>query len=102
VLVATTETKSILRAVAGQLATNNAHIDYFPGYELVNSPIFKGIFFEPNQRNVNPYGVNYVMDIFLKCLENKFGKRHTALFDLSVEDTDEICEEELLDAFKEG
>ncbi|MDX6498955.1 MAG: hypothetical protein QOG23_2215 [Blastocatellia bacterium] len=101
VLVATMESKSILRAVAGQLATNNSYIDYFPAFEIINSPIFKGVFFEPNQRRVNPYGVNFVMDNFFKCLENKFGEyKAAATKSVSKEsDTDEVCDEELLAAF---
>ena len=42
------------------------------------------------------------MDIFLKCLENKFGKCQNSLIDLLVEDSDDVCEEELLDAFGKG
>ncbi|MDL4861707.1 GSCFA domain-containing protein [Halomonas elongata] len=52
VLVATMESKSILRAVAGQLSGNNRYVDYYPSYEIINSPVFKGVFFEPNQRSV--------------------------------------------------
>ena len=101
VLVATMESKSILRAVAGQLATNNSYIDYFPSYEIITSPIFKGVFFEPNQRNINPHGVNYVMDSFFKCLENKFGKSQTVTSETPDKkaNTNEVCEEELLEAF---
>lgn len=100
VLVATTESKSILRAVAGQLARDNTYIDYFPSYEIINSPIFKGIFFEPNQRSVNHYGVNFVMDCFFKCLEDKFGEYIASIpnFEKKI-DIDDVCEEELLEAF---
>lgn len=101
VLVATMESKSVLRAVAGQLATNNSFIDYFPAFEIINSPIFKGVFFEPNQRSVNPCGVNLVMDSFFRCLERKFGEHKTATSKPLTKtiDTDEVCEEELLEAF---
>lgn len=101
VLVATMESKSILRAVAGQLAANFGFIDYFPSYEIINSPAFKGVFFEPNQRNVNRHGVDFVMDNFFKCLVNKFGesnKINSALLIKSI-DMDQVCEEELLAAF---
>lgn len=102
VLVATMESKSILRAVAGQLATNNSYIDYFPSYEIINSPPFKGVFFEPNQRNVNSYGINFVMESFFKCLTSKFGEYQSPVANKSPEkkiNTDEVCEEELLEAF---
>ena len=110
VAVATMASKSVLRAVADQLATNNENVDYFPSYEIINSPVFKGAFFEPNQRSVNPYGVNFVMDNFFKCLVSKFGESTSKtkveqIKSNKVEDTkindfiDPACEEELLAAF---
>lgn len=109
VLMATMESKSILRAVAGQLATNRPYIDYFPSYELINSPPFRGSFFEPNLRSVNPHGVDFVMNSFFKCLENKFGEivvkkveqkvEQKPRAPLKVNHNDVICEEELLAGF---
>ncbi len=101
VLVATMESKSILRAVAGELAENSSYIDYFPSYEIINSPVFKGVFFEPNLRNINPYGVNFVMDIFFKSLKRKFGEHQTAVPESSETGANvhDVCEEELLEAF---
>lgn len=101
VLIATMESKSILRAVAGQLAANNVFIDYFPSYEIINSPVFKGVFFEPNQRNVNLHGVNFVMDSFFNCLVSKFGEYETTKTNPPTRKIDmaEVCEEELLAAF---
>jgi hypothetical protein len=105
VLVATMESKSILRAVAGQLSKNNPFIDYFPSYEIVNSPVFRGVFFESNQRSVSVYGVNFVMDSFFRCLTNKFTSDLKNIInvsddvDMHPELNDEHCEEALLEAF---
>ncbi|PLX82834.1 MAG: GSCFA family protein [Desulfuromonas sp.] len=101
VLVATMASKSILRAVTSQLVANRGYVDYFPAYEIINSPVFKGAFFEPNQRSVNPYGVSFVMDNFFKCLVDKFGDLHkkTKQTPPIVKKSDEVCEEELLEAF---
>lgn len=103
VLVATMESKSILRAVAGQVARNQKHVDYFPSYEIINSPVFKGAFFEPNQRSVNPAGVDFVMDHFFSCLESKFGAQVVEKTNnsriKSSEEFDSVCEEEILDVF---
>lgn len=99
ILVATMSSKSILRAVAGQLASDYPYIDYFPSYEIINSPVFKGAFFEPNQRNVNAYGVNFVMESFFKCLHGKFGGCSTVKPTRAIKNSDEVCEEELLGAF---
>lgn len=103
VIVATMESKSILRAVAGQLAKNRKYVDYFPSYEIINSPVFKGAFFEPNQRSVNPAGVSFVMDHFFSSLSSKFGAvpdKKNMEKDSPVADLDDtVCEEELLEAF---
>lgn len=95
VLVATMESKSILRAVAGQLAANHDFVDYFPSYEIINSPTYKGVFFEPNQRQVSPYGIDYVMGIFFKGLSQQLN----SAVKIQDDPTDEICEEVLLEAF---
>jgi len=106
VLVATTESKSKLRAVAGQVAETEAFVDYFPSYEIIASPPYKGTFFEPNQRSVNLHGVATVMDQFFNCLNAQFprlqkskntskNKKRIA----SAKTDDVVCEEELLDAF---
>lgn len=102
ILIASMESKSILRAVAGQLAQEHEFIDYFPSYETINSPVFRGSFFEPNLRNVNPYGVNFVMDSFFSSLINKFGPYNKSSFKKDAEDKisfDEVCEEEILSSF---
>ena len=108
VLVATVESKSILRAVAGQLARNRPDIDYFPSFEIINSPIFRGIFFELNLRNIHPRGVAFVMDAFFHGLTRKYGaypkSRPAGSGDkrnpISLPDTvDPHCDEALLEAF---
>jgi hypothetical protein len=104
VVLATMYSKSVLRAVAGLMAQTRRFIDYFPSYEIINSPVFKGAFFEPNMRSVSAYGVRFVMDTFFQSLKEKYG-------DLIVEDVDAkaaqasadvVCEEELLGAFGGG
>ncbi|HCE2180521.1 TPA: GSCFA domain-containing protein [Vibrio parahaemolyticus] len=103
VVVATMASKATLRAVAEQLYINRGNVDYFPSFELINSPVFKGAFFEPNQRNVNPYGVNFVMHSFFSCLENKYGSNESDKLvhvdSRAKSHFDEVCEEELLGAF---
>ncbi|MFJ4920288.1 GSCFA domain-containing protein [Streptomyces sp. NPDC088725] len=67
-LAATTYSKSVLRAVAGQLALEHDYIDYFPSYEIITGFPFKGVFFEPNLRTVTPEGVDFVMRQFFGAL----------------------------------
>jgi len=105
VVVATMESKSVLRAVAGHVSAKMGDVDYFPSYELINSPVFKGAFFEPNQRSVNHHGVDFVMNSFFAALRQKYEvsedvrpvQRSEASPDKS--DADVVCEEELLGAF---
>jgi hypothetical protein len=66
VLVATTYSKSVLRAVAGSLADANSTIDYFPSYEMIASPWSKGFFYDANMRSVNSGGVAVVMRMFFE------------------------------------
>lgn len=105
VVVATMESKSILRAVAGDLARAFDHIDYFPSYEIINSPAFRGMFFEPNMRGVNPHGVDFVMDAFFAGLHKAFGApKQTPAPDGKAKAkartaADVVCEEALLEAF---
>lgn len=100
VLVATTYSKSVLRAIAGRLADKTPYVDYFPSYEIITSPVFRGGFFEPNQRQVTSHGVNFVMSSFFQCLYSAFGKpAGLRQRELPSNTTDEICDEELLDAF---
>lgn len=105
VLVATTESKSILRAVAGSVAREYDFVDYFPSYEIITATPFRGTFFETNQRSVNAAGVAHVMNMFFRCLNAKFplakpnGKRKS-MVGKRAQRKDVVCEEELLEAFK--
>jgi hypothetical protein len=124
VLMATMESKSILRSVAGQLRIGHWWIDYFPSYEIISSPVFGGRFFEANLRNVNKAGVDFVMDSFFADLEAKFGAPKAAESVLATlksqllspldlfrrregeeppsdddPSEDVVCEEQLLEAF---
>ena len=109
VMVATMESKSVLRAVAGQLSRQRPDVDYFPSYEIVNSPVTKAVFFEPNQRDVNPSGVDFVMDNFFKGVSAADGlpkedakKEPSKIDDRATPNIDDVvCEEVLLQSFKD-
>ena len=64
VLTATMHAKSVLRAVAGELADRHDFVDYFPAYEMIASAPARAVFFEPNLRSVSPQGVAHVMAAF--------------------------------------
>jgi len=64
VLAATTYSKSVLRAVCGELTMAHANVDYFPSYELVAAPAMRGMSYAPDMRGVTDDGVARVMDTF--------------------------------------
>lgn len=68
VLVATMQSKSTLRSVAHELREDLGAVDYFPSYEVIASPPFRGMFYQPNQREVSPKGVEVVMSHFFAGL----------------------------------
>jgi hypothetical protein len=94
VLVATTYSKSVLRGVAGELAADHDAISYFPSYEIIASHPGRGMYFNPDLRTVNHYGVNYVMSHFFSGpLAAEFGGVQVA----KDEEPDLICDEEKLE-----
>jgi hypothetical protein len=118
VLLATSHSKSILRAVAADAVETLPEVDYFPSYELITAACFKGQFFEANQRQVTPEGVRFVMDSFFKALQGAgvqllneaqvqrrtekavVGvKERRAQLQRLQRERDVVCEEALLEAF---
>ncbi|WP_088708449.1 GSCFA domain-containing protein [Noviherbaspirillum denitrificans] len=110
VLVATTYSKSVLRAVAGTLTDRYADVDYFPSYEIITAPPFEGRFFDQNRRTVTSEGVAFVMRQFLSALEDASTKStHRDEVDIagvdripaaqSTSEEDVVCEEIILDTW---
>jgi hypothetical protein len=88
VLVATTYSKSVLRAVAGSLAERLPDCHYFPSFELIASHPARGMFFNPDLRSVNDRGVGFVMEHFFKAIGKGGGE---------VVSGDLVCDEERID-----
>jgi hypothetical protein len=68
VLTATTYSKAVLRSAAGYFTQMIGDTEYFPSYELITAPVFKGQFFEKNMRSVTSEGVTFVMGQFFKAI----------------------------------
>ncbi|CAH0239264.1 GSCFA domain-containing protein [Roseomonas sp. CECT 9278] len=66
VLVSTTASKAILRAVADQACRDDPGIAYFPSYEVITGPQAGGRFFAENRRDVTAEGVAAVMALFAR------------------------------------
>jgi hypothetical protein len=110
VLAATTYSKSVLRAVAGQLYHERDDVDYMPSYELITNPRAGGRFYESNVRSIRDAGVQSVMNMFFGQLgmteatgEAREGaKPGPVAEDLRAREQQEeevVCEEALLEAF---
>ena len=98
VLSATTYSKSVLRAVAGQLYAEFEDVEYFPSYEIISSPWSRGYFYEPNLRSINPGGVDVVMNTFFSQHHGPAPKTPAGSTGKDAE-TDPFCEDALLEAF---
>lgn len=67
-LSATTYSKSVLRAVAGDVAHSFDAVQYFPSYEIITGAFNKGAYFEEDLRGIKAEGVAHVMRVFLSRL----------------------------------
>lgn len=97
VLTATIFSKSILRAVAGELYANFPDIDYFPSYEIITGPQSKGRFYESNLRSITPDGVDTVMNSFFSVQPPDRQNPDAPPSQTDAEDV--VCEEAMLEAF---
>jgi hypothetical protein len=99
VLPASVYSKSVLRAVCGELYQEYDFVDYFPSYELVASHPKKGEAFAPNLRQVTPDGVQRVMNHFFG-VEDEPASSDDANIIAEVPDQDDVvCEEMMLEEF---
>lgn len=110
VLVATTYSKSVLRAVAGD-AAREAGIDYFPSYEIITGAPTRSAFYEPNLRSVAQAGVDLVMGHFFRGLDLSGAPRGrapnpqtdpAAAAEAEMRAEELACEEALLEAYNDG
>nr|WP_255720388.1 GSCFA domain-containing protein [Acuticoccus kalidii] len=100
VLPSTVYSKSVLRAVCGEVEQNDPAVDYFPSYELIASHPMRAMFFQPNLRSVSPVGVRHVMNIFFDAhgAGDEAEDQSRAAPAPILDDIDLVCEEEALEA----
>jgi hypothetical protein len=70
VLVASSYSKSVLRAAAGEVERRHANVAYFPSFEIISSPASFGQYLSSDLREVNERGVSHVMECFLGTFFN--------------------------------
>ena len=107
VLTATTYSKAVLRAVAGELAAIDPLVDYFPSYEIFTGIPFGNRYYKENLRHVTREGVDTAMSVFFAVQD---GLSVAARHPLEVvppapppagtaQDDEAVCEEAMLEAF---
>ncbi len=105
VLQATTHSKSILRAVAGEIAFQDPMTDYFPSFEIITGTPFGARFFHENLRNVTDQGVDTVMSVFFGAYRDLVRDNATYPPAKETDAPDEapeivaICEEAFLETY---
>ncbi len=100
VLPATVYSKSVLRAVAGQLSEHFDDVDYFPSYEIIATPFLGKIFYDESRRSVSAEGVETVIRIFFEHIDGATEIPAAASTKTQAERSEEVvCEEVLLEAF---
>lgn len=65
VLVASSYSKSVLRAAAGEVEARHGHVAYFPSYEIISHVASFGQYLDSGLREVAARGVHHVMTSFL-------------------------------------
>ena len=110
--VATSYSKSVLRAVCGTISDHYADVDYFPSYEIITSLNSRGVYFENNQRSVSVTGVQTAMNMFLQAhglnnspeqnnTDSKKAKSFASNLSSPNSHEDLVCEEQLLESFSQ-
>lgn len=102
--VATSYSKSVLRAACGLAFERFKNVDYFPSYEIMTSQNARGAYYEPNMRSVSAQGVETAMNLFMSAhgiAQKSVAPIPKAASDGVEVDDDELlaCEESLLEAF---
>lgn len=106
VLVASSYSKSVLRAAAGEVQSNFDFVDYFPSFEIVANPNNHCRYLEDDLRNVTQLGVKKVMNVFQRHYLKMSGEEsevimhemRSSLDDAGYHSISQIlCDEDLLD-----
>jgi len=65
VLIASSYSKSVLRAAAGEIEARHGHVAYFPSFEIISHSASHGQYLSSDLREVTERGVRHVMENFL-------------------------------------
>ncbi len=99
VLTATTYSKAVLRAAAGEIERRCSDVDYFPSYEIITSNFIGNDAFGPSGREVRPEAVERVMSYFFS--QHPAGASLSTEMQSPLEAEEVFCEDALLEVFAE-
>jgi hypothetical protein len=99
VLVSTTYSKAALRVVAEAMIRRFDWVDYFPSYEIIAGSPTGGLYYGPDDREVNTLGVAHVMRLFQRHYIDGDGALSTSAAYTADGATEGavICDESLID-----
>jgi len=103
VLVSTTYSKAALRVAAEAMVRRFDWVDYFPSYEIIAGSPTGGLYYGPDDREVNPLGVAHVMRLFQRhYMEGDAAPPAAAALtaDAATDDV-VICDEGLIDSSRD-
>ncbi|MEM5468866.1 GSCFA domain-containing protein [Celeribacter marinus] len=100
VLSASTYSKAVLRAAAGEFCAVHEDVDYFPSFDVITNPAARSSFYKDNLRSVEDAGVAAAMRMFFAAHDPQGADAPPAPH-LETEDNgddDVVCEEALIRA----
>jgi hypothetical protein len=102
VLVSTTYSKAALRVAAEAVIRRHDWVDYFPSYEIITGSPTGGLYYGPDDREVNPLGVAHVMRLFQRHYIDGDDASATSAAVTADATTDDavICDEALIDRWR--
>jgi len=103
VLVSTTYSKAVLRVAAEAMIRRHDWVDYFPSYEIITGSPTGGLYYGPDDREVNPLGVAHVMRLFQRhYIEGDIAPTTSAMAmgDATTDDA-VICDEALIERWRD-
>jgi hypothetical protein len=102
VLVSTTYSKAALRVAAEAAIRRFDWVDYFPSYEIITGSPTGGLYYESDDREVNPLGVAHVMRLFQRHYIDGDAMPPASAAATAGATTDSvvICDESLMDNWR--
>ena len=101
VLVSTTYSKAVLRVAAETMVRRFDWVDYFSSYEIIAGSPTGGLYYGPDDREVNPLGVAHVMRLFQRhYIDRDVEPAGTIPTADAMADDSVICDETLIERWR--